>query len=407
LPSECRRRRLWLAVVGLTFCLPGLRGLPGEASAASGWTSTATPLPPVQQNSHLLPGLGRDNGQSAGYAGRSYWVFADTLLRTDPAGLRFLDNTAAVTSDAAGSDGLTVTSSNLFTEDPNGQPDRFIPWLPREVAFAKAHAAGSCVAGDPYCGATFALWPGAIVADPARKRLLMSVNKLCRGGASKCTSGYVGTGIGTGLVAIDPARRRITRLPTVHNSFPVDSPEGVDPTLLFDSAHSISTAFAHGGMLYVLLDCRAPSFVCAVGRVPLSAPTDLDRWSFYQGTSHGRQVWDWNLWSAARVTPTGAAGGTIQWVPAMKAFLNTYMVPLGNDAVFRTGPTPVGPWSDEQVMFRTVPGGTSPNYALFAHPEFATDGGLVQYVTYYNSGTGMTQLQRVHFCAAAEVVCPL
>ena len=52
---------------------------------------------------------------------------------------------------------------------------------------------------------------------------------------------------------------------------------------------------------------------------------------------------------------------------------------------------PWGPWSDAGLLFTGEPGwnGTN-NYAAFAHPEFSTGNGQVQYITYVHT-TGFLQ----------------
>jgi hypothetical protein len=46
-----------------------------------------------------------------------------------------------------------------------------------------------------------------------------------------------------------------------------------------------------------------------------------------------------------------------------------------------------------------------PNYAAFAHAEYAQENGMVQYVTYYHSGWGEVQVVRVKFCPTGTAVC--
>ena len=78
-----------------------------------------------------------------------------------------------------------------------------IPRTDAELRFEAAHAASKCTnATDPYCGVRFAFWPGAVLADPARGRILIFYHKLCRGrfDDSPCT-GLLGKPLGSGIDA--------------------------------------------------------------------------------------------------------------------------------------------------------------------------------------------------------------
>ena len=74
---------------------------------------------------------------------------------------------------------------------------------------------------------------------------------------------------------------------------------------------------------------------------------------------------------------------------------------FSDDVVYRVSETPWGPWSEPQHLFTGRPGWNGANnYTGHAHPEFAEDGGRVQYVTYAHL-TGFLQfdlpLVRVEF----------
>jgi sugar phosphate permease len=58
--------------------------------------------------------------------------------------------------------------------DPGQTPVQLVPLTPAEKAFEAANSTsvGCTSATDPYCGATFAFWPGPVVADSARGRIL-------------------------------------------------------------------------------------------------------------------------------------------------------------------------------------------------------------------------------------------
>jgi hypothetical protein len=68
-----------------------------------------------------------------------------------------------------------------------------------------------------------------------------------------------------------------------------------------------------------------------------------------------------------------------------------YAQPFTNDVMYRVANNPWGPWSDGGLLFTGEPGWDGNfDYAAFAHPEFSTQGGQVQYVTYVHN-TGFLQ----------------
>lgn len=231
-------------------------------------------LGPLRQHPRVN---GRDNGQSAGYENRSIWVFGDTVTR-EP--WTFISSTGAATTDLRAADGITITSTDVFGTS-GAAPTNMIPYTAAEKAFTAAHAKENCTpATDEHCGAQIGLWPGAIVADPQRRRVLVFYAKLCRGGpeSSRC-SGPLGHGLGTGIAALDMRTRQVTRL-TVTGGSALPSVEGTDPTLFFpyDTAFT-AAATSVGDRLYVYGDCDSR---CHLARVPIGAVSDRSQQATYQ-----------------------------------------------------------------------------------------------------------------------------
>lgn len=385
--------------------------LPAAATPhATSYSSASVQLGPLRQNPRvaILPGvlLGRDNAASVGAEGKSYWFFGDTFI--SPLGA--VNNSAAVTSDVDGTDGISVLSSNLKTDDPVNAPVEAISKTPTEIAFERAHAgtADQCAAkpSDAYCGTQFAHWPGAAVYDKARHRLLVMTTKICRFGARSCTTGFTGTLLGGGITSVDLGTGTVRRL-TIKHAERYWGAEGRDSTLLFQpDAFFGGTAWAEGGYLYTAYRCEPYGFTCSLARAPLGSVDDRRAWRFYTGQRRGAPVWSSSDQHLPRVLSTGAAGGTIQWAPAMKRYLAIYTVPYTSDVVYQTAAHPWGPWGSAQRLFATLaPRGDVPNYAAFAHPEYSPDGGLTQYVTYYHSGYGELELVRVKFCPTGTQLC--
>ncbi|GAB3610567.1 hypothetical protein GCM10027414_26930 [Humibacter ginsengiterrae] len=351
-------------------------------------------LGPVDQNAHVVA---RDNGQSVEYQGKSYWFFDDTMLQ-NPTG--FLSSTAAVTTDLNAGDGISLQSANPFDLTDTGSPTEFVPYSAAEVQFQKDHASSDCTGStDVFCGTQFAFWPGSAVADPAHHRILVFYGKLCRGGldTGPCASGFVGQALGSGIVSVDMRTHQITRLNIENQDTSLTSPEGTDRTLLF----SPSQNFGNGGTvlvgneLYAYGNCSSTN-ACGVARVRIDRVQDRAAWSFYAGTSNGRPVWSGDAAATVAVMTGGAAGETVQYDPATKLYMNSYMPFLSHQVYYQTSPTPWGPWSSPEVLY-TAPTTSGVEYAAFAHPEYTTNDGLTRYYTYYTSSTGQQLLVKVDF----------
>ncbi|WP_035856376.1 DUF4185 domain-containing protein [Cryptosporangium arvum] len=341
-------------------------------------------LDPVHQQGRVT---GRDNGQSTRYGDRSVWVFADTELTKPDA---FLSNTAASTVDLTGGDGITLTAADVGGT-AGDLHDEFLPWADAERTFERAHAK-NCVVR--YCGVTFALWPGPVIADPQRHRVIVLYHKLCRGGAAKapCSQRY-GQDIGSGVAAVDMRTYRVTRL-TAGNVEPLSSIEGRDPTLFFgpDTRYA-SAAVVAGDDVYVYGDCRTDDVRCRVAKVPLAKIADRSAWRFYGGDGW----WSADPADAVATIRAGGAGNTVLWNPALEAWVNVYMEYGSHEVRAQVGGAPYGPWSDPFTVTDTDPGEYGTNYAAYAHPEYAERDGLVQYVTYYQQFSGAQKLLRVTF----------
>jgi hypothetical protein len=388
-----------VAAAVLTMVVGGSTAAAAPAAPAAAVSGTRD-LGVITQNANILFNgafvSGRDNGQSTGYQGHSVWIFNDTAL-TDNS---LLTNSGAMTDDTDASDGLTLTSASPFTSTDSGKPDSLIPMTLNEFAFQANHNGSCTTATDPYCGSVFAYWPGAIVADPQRHRLLTFYGKLCRGqsdAGAPCYNGFAGQEQGGGVAALDMDNRTVTRLDAVNMPAPVHSVEGDDPTLMWGPGQEYgnNSAFVSGDLLYGYGHCV--NFRCRLGRVPLASVQDRAQWRFYAGDSGGQPVWSADENAAVTVLDSGAAGGTVQWVPGLNAWLDTYMAPLSNTASYETAPNPWGPWSAPQRMFDGQAPASGVDYASYAHPELAQNNGLTQYISYFQPGTGYQRLERVDF----------
>ncbi|EXG81103.1 DUF4185 domain-containing protein [Cryptosporangium arvum] len=374
------------AVVTWLVIKPDDDGLPPVPRVES-----VTELGPLRQHPRVN---GRDNGQSAGFGSRSIWVFGDTVTREPWA---FISSTGASTTDLLASDGITITSTDVFgTTGP--VPTNMIPYTAAEKAFTAKHEKSRCTPEkDTNCGAQIGLWPGAIVADPGRDRVLVFYAKLCRGGPenSRC-SGPLGHGLGTGIASLDMTTRKVTRL-TAGGASPLPSVEtDADPTLFFPyrTAYTAAATLV-GDQLYVYGDCNSR---CHLARVPIGAVSDRSRWEFFSGrAASGAAEWSKDYDDATTNLSAGSAGNSVIRVPALNAWLNVYLPPLSNTLTAQIGSSPAGPWSRAFALAATDNAGSGTNYAGFAHPEYAEDDGLVQYLSYYQASTYQQRLLRLVF----------
>jgi hypothetical protein len=320
------------------------------------------PIPPIEsaaeiglvkQNAHVLC---RDGLYSALVGKKSVWVFGDTCLNDGgEAGDTFIDNTLAWTTKLDASGGIRL---NKDLADGKQVPVRFIPYTANELAVNAERAPNE-----------IALWPGQIVNDPKRKRVLIFYGAVFRG--SKIGFHPVGGGIAVS----DPAFEKVSR--------PIESldPEAKEPTYMWYGAERqyVGGHVLEGDMLYCYGgDSVGLSTHVHVARVPLADALDKTRWQYWNGTS-----WSADEKGSVTVYQGGAAGDTIFWSDWLGAYVTVYQRFLDNAVYYRVADRPEGPWSDEAVMFIARQGDANdPSYAARVHTEMSEDGGRTIYVTY-------------------------
>ncbi|MGI4893725.1 MAG: hypothetical protein ACRYF3_01265 [Janthinobacterium lividum] len=398
-----KRKQFTVSTAAIAFAVAGLTGL-GAIAAQAGTgravftstiptvpTVTATMMTNVNQNARVAD---RDNGASAKLDGKSYWIFADTTLKN---AWSFYSSTAAVTTDTNAEDGIDLLSGNAFSTATSA-PVGLIPHTAAETAFEKAHDKGltKCTAAtDPYCGVTFAYWPGQVFADTVNDRIVFSYGKICRGGAdgTPC-SGFVGKGIGTGYAAIDPATNTVTRLGAVNRPSPVSSIEGTDSTLLFAQGESVYTGRnVIKGELYSNGGC---SPTCRTAKVSLGQITDYAAYRYWDGST-----WNADASKAARIgAVNGNAGHSLFYSEAIHSWVNMYLDLYSNKVEYQVAGQPMGPFSPSKVAFE-VPQGNGTTYGLMVHTEYAKKKGGVQFVSWYDNKSGGQGLAKVELTLPA------
>ncbi|MGH3712186.1 MAG: DUF4185 domain-containing protein [Micromonosporaceae bacterium] len=337
------------------------------AGAPRGTVLSAVDLGPVRWDRRIL---GRDGGLSARWGDSTIWVFGDTILSSPGAdGDRWADNSSAVTSDLDAGDGITlVPPDGLEHPDAARVPGEYLPLSPWEAGFNHRNDPARCgTARHGECGQQYFLWPGPVVPDPKRGRILFFLTAGRRGGA---ITGYQQWG--TGLAVWDAASGSTTRPAQAPgrgseagNRWTMFRPgETPYPTMTVTVGQTLYGYGCQDGGRFV--------FRCRLARVPLAQATSRDAWRFFVGG--GR--WSADADDAVTVFDGGHSGSVFY-----NPYLGRYLAVYGFDrAYYRTAPQPWGPWSTARRLFDTVPATRDFNYFVLAHPEYGT--GNTLYVTY-------------------------
>lgn len=355
-----------------------LAALATPALAARGTADAPPPLPLVQSVTplglvHQNPVVNaRDNAESALFKGKSIWTFGDTSMSVPGARNKFWDdNSLAWTTNLDASAGITLDQD---LTDSTGAPREFLPYTQTETNYNYTHDKAHCTAQP--CGAEFAMWAQQVVPDEARNRLLLFYVEIWRVNGQPDWKA-----IGAGI-AVMTADGKVTR--------PVVNPHSSTPQLLWDKGDSgyIDGSVVVADMMYSY-KC-VPDWVamdCNVGRVPLAKALDKSQWRYYAADGS----WSANEADAVTVFQGGAAGNTVFFNDYLGEYMAIYAEPFTDNIRMRVANQPWGPWSDAGLVFIGEPGWNGTNdYAGFAHPEFSTGNGQVQYVTYVHT-TGFLQ----------------
>ena len=348
------------------------------AAAPAFAADSPPPLPQVQSVTAL--GLvmqnpvvnARDNAESALFRGKSIWTFGDTSMSVPGAhDTHWADNSMAWTTDLDASAGILLDHDLV---DATGAPREFLPYTQAEARYNYTHDKAHCSAKP--CGAELALWAQQVVPDEARNRLLLFYVEIQRVNGQPDWK-TVGAGI-----AVMTADGKVTR--------PAQNPGSPTPQLMWDKGDGgyIGGSVNVAGMLYSY-KC-VPDWVvmqCNVARVPLANVLDKSQWRYYAADGS----WSANAADAVTVFQGGAAGNSVFYNAYVGAYMAIYAEPFTDNIRYRVAANPWGPWSDAGLLFVGEPAWSGGNdYAAFAHPEFATGNGQVQYVTYVHT-TGFLQ----------------
>jgi hypothetical protein len=318
----------------------------------------------------------RDGTYSARVGDRAVWTFNDTCMNSGGIlGDQFIDNTLAWTTTFDASGGIWL---NHNLADSLGVPVRFVPLTPWELMINAAQAPNE-----------IAVWPGQLVDDPVRHRELIFYGAVYRG------PGIGFNTAGSGIAVATPDFKTVTR-----------PPESLDPSARepnymwsrFEQAYTGGSVTV-GDMLYCYGgEGHHLKTLVHVARVPLADALDKTKWTYWDGST-------WNTDPAATkwIYEGGAAGDTIFWDAYLGVYVTVYMPFASNDVFYRVANHPEGPWSAGTKIF-TAQQGTDTSYAARVHPEYAENGGQVQYITYVKNTGFLSQelpLVKVTFAKAA------
>ena len=331
--------------------------------AALGLVS-ATDIGPLELNPKIG---GRDGGYSGVFNGRSVWLYGDTILKeADAQGHTWLNNSWSWTADLDPAGGMTGFNERLDDADA---PTEFFPLTEEEAIYNELHYGSEGCAEEP-CGARWAMWPGPIVADSARSRALIFYGKIH---AAPGEMNFYG--VGNGLVVWEDFDAAPTR--------PEVNPGADEPTLLFSKEEPTfgSAAIVVADMLYAYAcDLKDYAKPCKVGRVPLADALDRSAWRFWDGAAWQEKI------GRAQALFDGNDIMTVAWCPFAGVYIAIYSQPMDAKTMLRTAPAPEGPWSRAVKLFDAQkPDGGDWVYDALAHPEYAQNDGLTQYVTYSRS----------------------
>lgn len=373
-----RRRSLTLrSSLWLTWSLVlGMSGCSGSSAPPPNLTvANVTDLGTIETTSKIL---GRDEGYSGVFQGKSIWLYGDTFLASpDAEGRTLISDSWSWTTNLNAQDGITAFQER---DDAVGAPTMILQETPQELAFDQAHSGNPCQ--EQPCGARWALWPSAIVADTAGNRALIFY-MLVSAAPGNFNFQAVGNSVATWQNFQDQPQRPTINPPVV--------PGHSDLMFNQNEPNFGSTAFVNGGTLDVY-GCGTPTNTdkqCVLGQVTPANVLNRSAWTFYAGNGN----WSSQLSDAVSVL-TANNILSISWNAHLQQYVAVYSAPLSLNVMMRTSPNPEGPWSGEAQIFTAMQPAQGGNvYDAQAHPEYDVDGGRVIYVSYSRS-TGAFSSER-------------
>jgi len=125
-----------------------------------------------------------------------------------------------------------------------------------------------------------------------------------------------------------------------------------------------------------------------LGRAPKGKLADFSAWSFFAA---GR--WQPDFQKATPICEEAPTEGSVSWQPALRKFIMVYMNDLAPEIQLRTAPSPAGPWSAPEVIYRCPDSAASKSYFCYAgkaHPELSAPSEAI--ITYICNSTTFADL---------------
>ncbi|HET9402274.1 MAG TPA: DUF4185 domain-containing protein [Candidatus Acidoferrales bacterium] len=264
---------------------------------------------------------GRDGAYSALFDGHYIWLYGDTFLEHKNEKGRLLISNSWSFADERSS---APTRFAGFRErlDKSAQPTMLLPETSEETVYNDSHDGEKCRVKP--CGARFALWPGAMVPDPDRHRLLMFYSLIA---AQPGDFNFHSLGNSVAIwndFSAKPLRPHISPIVVAAH-----------PELLFDQHETNfgSSAFIAQGMLYVYSYCEGPSGKpCRLARVDPARVLDRSAWSY----------WSVNRWSPNIADASPIFTGNDIMNVSFNPFLGRYVAIYSQELSQRDGPHRAG-----------------------------------------------------------------
>lgn len=318
-------------------------------------------------------------GHSVAVGDRAVWAFRSAAGES---GSSEATTAAAVTADFDARDGLYPFTAYQTADEEDH--DELLPYVGAEARYRYDHG-GDCTP-DEDCPRV-SLWPGPMVHDPERQRVLIFYRKVIQFPDHRDNQ-HVGSSI---AVWRDDLGGRPVR-PTVAEG-------SAEPTLLFGAdGPRISAALVEDEHVYAFA-CGGRGGACTLQRAPLARALERDAWRFLAdggwSTSAGRadELFD------------GAGAMSVHFNAHAGAYVAVYADREEPAVVLRTAPALTGPWSDAAELVRPRDPQAEPRVQdAMLHPELARDGGAVDYLTFHEafsndivSASGTLQLVEIRW----------
>jgi len=334
----------------------------------------------------------RDSGKSApiGDAHKQMlWIFDDTFTNN---GLK----------SATGAWAMDITKPWVLTEqvDSLGAPLQFYPFTSEELAYnnkqqnvpACCHNQTSCPDNNRYCHCAastdchqrIAFWSERPFQINATTILMIYRAQYI--GYAPWDFENIGMGFAYTKYPTTVSERLMVNPTTPLYVFGADEPEW-DSFVEYDG----NVYFTYGDTTF----CTSTMYMARAPIKTLHVKTSYEYYTQKEGSGVG---WTSDVNSRKSLGNFGGGMGSCMWSDHLKSFLSFTLgiCTGGTKALFRTAPTPWGPWSDATTIDFAPYGAESGSYAGELHPELAENNTVV--VSFFapaDNFSGMIKMRKV------------